>query len=70
MGGQIVHKRGVLSGQPGRLDVIGQKFERIGRANVVLVAAPRVLSHFFHRVLADAKLTVLDRPESFDPIVE
>ena len=70
MGGQIIHKRGVFPRQTGRLDMIGEKLERIGRANVVFVAAPRVLSHFLHRMLADANLAVLDRPESFDPIVE
>ena len=50
--------------------MIRQKFERVGRANVMLVAAPGVPSHFLDRVLPDANLTVLDRAKSFDPIVE
>ena len=36
----------------------------------MLVATPRVPSHFLDRVLADANLTIPDRPESFDPVVE
>ena len=70
MGRKIVHKCGVLARQIGRLDMIRQKFERVGRANVMLVAAPSVPSHFLDRVLPDANLTVLDRAKSFDPIVE
>ena len=50
--------------------MVREEFERKGRANVVHVATPRVLSHFCHRVLPDANLTVFDRTESFDPIVE
>ena len=50
--------------------MIRQKFERVGRANVMLVAAPRVAPHFLNRVLPHANLTVLDRAKSFDPIVE
>ena len=50
--------------------MVGEKFERIGRANVMLVASPCVASHFLDRVLSDANLTVLDWPESLDPVVE
>jgi hypothetical protein len=50
--------------------MIRQKFERVGRANVMLVAAPRVASHFLDRVFSDANLAILDWPESFDPVVE
>ena len=44
--------------------------QRIGRANVILVASPRVSSHFFNSVLADSDLAILNRPESFHPVVE
>jgi len=67
MGRQIVHKYGVLARQIGRLDRIGQKFERVGRANLMLVAALGVPSHFLDSVLPDANLTVPDRAKSFDP---
>jgi hypothetical protein len=50
--------------------MIRQKFERVGRANVMLVAAPRVACHFLDRVLSHANLAILDWPESFDPVVE
>jgi len=70
MGRQIVDKCGVIARQIGRLDVVREKFEREGRANVVLVAAPRIAFHFLDRMLAGAKLAVLHRPESFDPVVE
>jgi hypothetical protein len=36
----------------------------------MLVATPRIASHFLDRVLPDANLTILDRPESFDSVVE
>jgi hypothetical protein len=36
----------------------------------MLVAAPRVASHFLGRVFSDANLAILDWPESFDPAVE
>jgi hypothetical protein len=36
----------------------------------MLVAAPRVASHFLDRVFSDANLAILDWPESFDPVVE
>jgi hypothetical protein len=65
-----VHKCGVLARQIRRLDMIGQKFEPVARANLMLVAALGVPSHFLDRVLPDANLTVLDRAKSFDPIVE
>ena len=39
---QIVDKRGVFARQIGRLDVVGEEFERVGGADVVLVAAPGV----------------------------
>ena len=70
MGRQIVHKRGVFSRQIGRLDVIREKFKRIGRANVMLVATPRIASHFLDRVPPDANRTVLDRSKALDPILE
>ena len=70
MGRQIVHKRRVFARQIGRLDVVGEKLEREGRANVMLVAAPRIAFHFLDCVLAGANLTVFHRPESFDPVVE
>ena len=66
MGRKIVHKCGVLAQQIGRLDMIRQKFERVGRANVMLVAALGVPSHFLDRVLPDANLTVLDRAQSLN----
>ena len=50
--------------------MVGEKFERIGRADVAFLAESRVASHFLDRVLSDANLTVFHRPESFDPIVE
>ena len=50
--------------------MVGKKFERKGRADVLLIAAPRVASHFLDRVLAGANLAVLDRPKSSDPVVE
>jgi hypothetical protein len=50
--------------------MIREKFKRVGRTNVMLVATPRIASHFLDRVLPDANLTILDRPESFDPVVE
>ena len=65
-----MHKCGVLARQIRRLDMIGQKFEPVARANLMLVAALGVPSHFLDRVLPDANLTVLDRAKSFDPIVE
>ena len=36
----------------------------------MLVAAPRVASHFLDRVFSNANLAILDWPESFDPVVE
>lgn len=69
MGRQIVHKRGVFSRQIGRLDMIREKLERIGRANVMLVATPRITSLLFGRLLSDADLALLERPESFGPVV-
>jgi hypothetical protein len=50
--------------------MVREKFERIGRANVMLVAVPRVASHFFDRVPSDANVASLDRPESFDPVLK
>ena len=50
--------------------MVREKLERIGRANVILVAAPRITSHLLDRVFPNANLAVLERPESLDPIVE
>jgi hypothetical protein len=50
--------------------VVREKFERIGRADVTLVSAPRVASHLLDRVLSDANLAVFHWPKSFDPVVE
>ena len=66
IGRQIVDKCGVFAQQIGRLDMIREKFERIGRANVMLVAARRVSPHFLDLMLESAHLAVFGRPKSFD----
>ena len=50
--------------------MVGEKFERVSRPDVMLVAPPRVAPHFLDRVLSDANLAGLDRAKSFDPLVE
>ncbi len=50
--------------------MIREKFDRIGRANIMRVSAPRVGSHFRDRVLSDANLAIFDLSESFDPVIE
>jgi hypothetical protein len=70
VGRQIVHKRGVFAWEIRRLDMIRKKFDRIGRADVMLVTAPCVGSHFLDGVLSDANLAILDRSEAVDPVIE
>jgi hypothetical protein len=70
VGRQIIDKCGVFARQMGGLDVVREKFERIGRANIMLVSASSVASHLLGRVPASANLATFHLPESFDPIVE
>ena len=56
--------------------MVREKFERIGRVNVILTATPRVSSHFFKRALAfksvfaGSDLAIPSGPKSFDRVVE
>lgn len=70
MGGSIVDKCGVGAPQIRCLDVVEEEFERIRRANVMLVATPCIPSHLFNCMLTELDLAVLNRTEPFDPVVE
>jgi hypothetical protein len=50
--------------------MIGEKFDRVGSANGMRVAAPRIGCRFLHGVLSDRKLAIPDRSESLDPVVK
>jgi hypothetical protein len=50
--------------------MIGEKFDRIGSANVMRVAAPRIGRRFLQGVLSDRNLAIPYRSESLGPVVK